>query len=172
MRTEDDDVSALQGDERFVDRGRRRIRRWNDRGHDTNRARDLEDLLFFVLADDADGFHRPNRSVHIIGAEEVLQRLVFDGSIARLFDGKLCKGFSMGDTGLGDFEKDAFDLIFRKVFKLQPCFMRGMEQTSSFLYRFEIFVHERLIPVCCRPAWTCRRTNDVEFFPSRRMDEE
>ena len=99
MRTEHDGVAAFERNQGLVDGGRRRIRGWNDRCNHTDRTGDLEYSLFLVLADNADGFHRPDGAINVVCAEKVLQRFVLDGSIARFFNGKPGEGFRVRNAG-------------------------------------------------------------------------
>ncbi len=77
-------------------------------------------LLLLVFFNNPDGLHRADCPINIVGAEQVFERLVFDGSVARLFYSKLREPLRMRDAGLRDFQKYAFNLLLRKIFKLMP----------------------------------------------------
>ncbi len=134
-------TAAFERNQSFINRGRCRIRRRNDRCNHTDRAGDLEDSLLFVFIHDPDRLHGTDCAVDIVGTEEILQCLVLDGSIARLFNSHARQGFGVCDAGLRNFSEDALDLIFREVLKVQPGIVGRVEEIPRFLNRFEVLFH-------------------------------
>jgi hypothetical protein len=88
MRADHDRASSLHRDEDFVDRGRCRVRGGNDGGDDAEGLGDFNDAAIVVACDDADGLHRSDEVVDLLGAEQVLLDLVLDDPVAGFFDGK------------------------------------------------------------------------------------
>ncbi len=111
MRTEHDRTARLDGDEDFVDRGRCRVGRRHDAGHDTERFGNLDDAHVLAARDDADGAHRPDERVDVLGRKPVLEHLVGDDAEAGFFDGHAREFFGARTHGCGHPVDDAIDLV-------------------------------------------------------------
>ena len=127
MRAEYDDIPALESDQRFVDRGRCGICGRDNGRNNADRTRDFEDFLVSIFADDPDGFHGADRAIDIFSAEEILERLMLDGSIACLFNRQTGKGLRVRNRGPGHFQKNALDLLFSEVFELEECVVSSLK---------------------------------------------
>src|SRR5205823_12657416 len=95
-----------------------------------------------IFIDDSDSLHWTNRPIHVVGAKEIFQYLVFDSAVAGLLDRQFCQRFCARDSRFRDFKENALDLLLAEVFEFQPCLVCRMKQTSSFLNRFKIFINQ------------------------------
>ncbi len=120
VRADDDGVARFEGYQSLGDDGRRRVRRGNERGDNSDRNAVLDDLLLRDLPQHADGLHLPYRPGEKIRTEKVLGDLVFDVAVRGFFDSKFGKRSCIGATRGSDALNYRVDLLLAELAVLLP----------------------------------------------------
>ena len=94
-----DGTPRLEGNQNLVDGGGRGIGGRYDARDDAEGLGNLDDLAIVEPLHDADGLHRPDELVDLLGREEILLDLVVDDAVAGFFGGKPGERFSLRGDG-------------------------------------------------------------------------
>ena len=135
MRGENDGVSCLQRDLRLIDDGRGRVGGRNKRSDHAHRHADLQDLLFRILAEDADGFHVADGLIDGTRGKAVFYGFVLWTAEAGLLLRHAAEPLSVFLSGLGDGLHDRVDLRLREGGKLALRFSGPADQAADRLDR-------------------------------------
>ena len=170
MGADDDGVACLEGNERLIHDGGRRVCRRNQRRNNAHRHADFSQAALGDLTQHADGFHILDVLIGHFAAKQVFQHLVLPDAKAGFLDCHFGKPLRFFLTGL----RDGLDYgVYALLRERRKFGLRGLclgDKVPDLLNGLQILIKFQCVclpSIALQALMRCRRASE-ESFPRPR----